>query len=66
MHEKRCRDFWKRCSPGANSKIKELQQRRERAYRAWYGGEMKPRTARRIIERMNEQIERVYMKEVML
>ena len=37
--------------------IEKLKIRRNRAYTAWYTGNMKRRTARRIIQRLNKRIE---------
>ena len=45
--------------------IQDLQQRRSRAYTAWCTGQMKRRTARRIIQRLNKRIEVLAAKKDM-
>lgn len=55
-------DTWKNCSEKEMGVIKRLQRNRENVLYAWNTGHMKPRPARRMIARINRNIEEVWQR----
>ena len=55
-------DTWKNCSEKELDCIDKLQQARSHVLYAWNTGHMKPRPARRMIARINRNIEEVWQR----
>ena len=54
--------IWSNCTEKEMGVINRLQRRRENVLYAWNTGHMKPRPARRMIARINRNIEEVWQR----